>query len=128
MVVLYTSKTRGMESRPQRIRISAVQTVKDQKLFCPFKTVIKFMNTRGNYHLSKEPFFVFTDRSPVKPYHFRQMLRQLLDRLGLESNLYDVHSFRIGRTCDLAKFGYSIEQIKAMDRWKSNAVYRYLKN
>ena len=86
------------------------------------------MHIRGPYRTEADQFFVFSDCSPVKPQNFRVILRQLLQRLGLDSELYDVHSFRIGRTSDLEKFGYSIDQIKAMGRWKSNAVYRYLKN
>ena len=72
--------------------------------------------------------FVFSDGTPIKPCHVRSLLRTLLNDLNLNSLLYDVHSFRIGRTCDLEKFGYSVDQIKSMGRWKSNAVYRYLKN
>ena len=86
------------------------------------------MKFRGNYFNEDEQFFIFADRSPVKPQHIRNTLRDLLDTLGLNSVLYDVHSLRIGRTCDLEKFGYSIQTIKSMGRWKSNAVYRYLKN
>ena len=86
------------------------------------------MNVRGAYKSESEQFFILADYSPLKPENFRGVLRQLLDRLNLDSSLYDVHSFRIGRTCDLAKFGCSIDQIKAMGRWKSNAVYKYLEN
>ena len=131
MLVLYTSKTHGEESGPQKIRISAAPmkgNKTDNKLFCPFKTVIKYMDTRGPYLSEQEPFFILSDRSAVKPNQLRTFIRNVLDKVNLDSLLYDVHSFRIGRTCDLVKFGYSIEQIKAMGRWKSNAVYRYLKN
>ena len=131
MLVLYTSKTHGTESSPQRIKISAVQESKAYKckrLFCSVKAVTRFMTVRGNYDNTNDQFFVFVDGSPVKPKNFRATLRELLNRLGLNALLYDVHSFRIGRTCDLAKFGYSIEQIKSFGRWKSNAVYTYLKN
>ena len=76
----------------------------------------------------KKNFSFSLDRSPVTPQHLRSLLRKVLERMNLDGNLYDVHSFRIGRTCDLEKFGYTIDQIKAMGRWKSNAVYRYLKN
>ena len=86
------------------------------------------MKIRGSYIKDCEQFFVFADKSPVCPHHFRTTLRLLLDRINLDSALYDVHSFRSGRTCDLAKYGYSIDQIKAMGRWKSNAVYKYLTN
>ena len=129
LVVLYTSKTHGQESKPQRINISAVPHYrKVERFFCPFKTVINYMNIRGDYLDEQEQFFVFAGRSLLKPNQFRSMLRALINRVSLDASLYDVHSFRIGRTCDLAKFGYSIKKIKAMGRWKSNAVYRYIKN
>ena len=83
------------------------------------------MHLRGTYRDEFEPFFVFRDKSPVKPQQFRDLLRSLLESISLDSSLYDVHSFRGGRTVDLYKFGYSIDQIKTMGRWKSNAVYRY---
>ena len=85
------------------------------------------MHMRGLYITDDKEFMVFSDKTPVRDYHLRNLLRELLDRVGLDSSLYDVHSFRGERTCDLAKFGYSIEQIKIMGRWKSNAVYKYLK-
>ena len=131
LIVLYSSKTHGKESRPQKVRISKVDTKRStaiNRFFCPFKAVLSFMNMRGSYLQESDQFFVFADHSPVKPYHLRTILRSLLDDLHLDSSLYGVHSFRIRRMCDLAKFGYRIEEIKAMGRWKSNAVYRYLKN
>ena len=129
LLVLYTSKTHGRKNKPQEIKIAAVKLLKeDKKFFCPFETVSKFLRIRGPFLDTEEMLFVFRDHSPVKPHQFRCTLRLLLDRLDLDSSLYDVHSFRSGRTCDLARFGYSVDQIKAMGRWKSNAVYRYLKN
>ena len=133
LLVLYTSKTHGQESGPQKIRISAAtntpySNARQEKFFCPVKTVIRYMYARGAYQDDSEQFFIFADRSPVQPHHLRMTLRDLLADLNLDGSLYDVHSFRSSRTCDLAKFGYSIDQIKAMGRWKSNAVYRYLKN
>ena len=128
LIVLYTSKTHGKESGPQKVKISARSgRHMDKQFFCPFKSVIDYMLHRGNYDRDEEQFFVFADGSPVRPNNLRCVLRSLLDALDLNSQLYDVHSFRIGRTCDLFKYGYSIEQIKAMGRWKSNAVYKYLK-
>ena len=85
------------------------------------------MGIRGDYVEDDEQFFIFSDGNPVQPCHLRNMLRLLLNRLGLNSTLYDVHSFRAGRTVDLYKLGYSIEKIKVMGRWRSNAVYKYLK-
>ena len=130
MIVLYTSKTYGEDSGPQKIKISAVPAKEQNKtrFFCPFKAVLDYMEIRGSYIEDDEPFFVFRDNSPVQGSQLRVVLRSLLTNLDLDGQLYDVDSFRSGRTSDLAKFGYSIDQIKAMGRWKSNAVYRYLKN
>ena len=129
LIVLYSSKTHGKESRPQHIKVSAIpMRKKDKKFFCPFKIVLKYMKVRGSYKDENKPFFMFSDSSPVKGQHMRSVLRTLLTRIHLDGDLYDVHSFRSGRTIDLEKFGYNLDQIKSMGRWRSNAVYRYLKN
>ena len=129
LIVLYSSKTHGKESRPQKVKITAIPTtICNKKLICPFKAITKYMNCRGSYYNEDEQFFIFADRSPVQPKHIRETLRDMLTNLNLDGSLYDVHSFRIGRTSDLEKFGYGLETIKSMGRWKSNAVYRYLKN
>ena len=128
-IVLYTFKTHGEESEPQKIKISAKNVhPRDTRLFCPVQLIIKFMTMRGHYIEDEDQYFVFTDGSPLKPDQLKDLLRKLLSNLCLDSSLYDVHSFRSDRTCDLFKYGYSIDQIKIWGRWKSNAVYRYLKN
>ena len=49
LVILYSSKTHGQESRPQRVKISSTsdqyttRQARQNKFFCPFKTVIKYM-------------------------------------------------------------------------------------
>ena len=106
LVVLYTSKTHDKESGPQKIKISGLPTSDNRKgLFCPFKLVLAYMHMRGGYSSETEHFFTYADRSPAKANQFRDFLRLLLDKINLDSCLYDVHSFRIGRTSDLAKFG-----------------------
>ena len=138
MIVLYTSKTHGKESRPQEIKISESQRIQnssvgfkcchfEQNIFCPFKMVRKYMALRGGYGDDLEQFFIFRDRSPVKPTHARTVLYQTLESLGLDTHFYDFVSFRSGRASDMLKYGYSVEQIKFAGRWKSNAVYNYIK-
>ena len=99
-IVLYISKTHGKESRPQRIKITAIAS-QSKGFFCPVQTVLKYMKVRSDYINKKEQLFIFKDRSEVKPHQFRTMLRELLNNLGLDSSVYNVHSFRSGRTCDL---------------------------
>ena len=129
MLVLHSSKTRGKESDPQCIKISQVDTSeKIKRHFCPFAAVNDFGGVRMQCQSDDEPFFVFTDGSPVKPVVVRNLLKRLLKRLNINPKLYNCQSFRIGRATDLAKFGISIEVIKHLGRWKSNAVYKYLKH
>ena len=81
---------------------------------------------RGPYKSDKEPFFVFRDQNPVKPDNFRWILRRALTQSGFDSSLYCTHSLHIGRTCDLFKLGLSVETIKKIGQWRSNAVFKYL--
>ena len=127
MLVLFTSKTHGRDSRPQEIRIWADHDLTKVK-FCPFEIVNDYGDIRGGYVDDHEQFFVFSDGSPVKPYQVRAVLRAALRKLKLNPKLYDTHSFRIGRASDLMKNGKTIDQIKKVGRWKSNAVFKYIRN
>ena len=131
LVVLYSSKTHGYESRPQKVKITsnirAGSSLHQYRTFCPFKLMKDYFHIRGEFG-ENEQFFVFRDGSPVLPDHARKVLRQMLDRLGLNSALYDMHSLRIGRASDLAKFNYSISETKFLGRWKSNTVYKYIRS
>ena len=135
LVVLYTSKTHGLESPPHKIKISAGSSFREnqhreemKKFFCPFTVLRQFARVRGPYEEEDEPFFIFKDKSAVKPSHIRTILRSSLKQLGLDSKLYNTQSLKAGRTVDLAKFGYDLDRIRKIGRWKSNAVYSYLKN
>ena len=79
------------------------------------------------YVSTDEQFFVFLDRTPVLPHHFRAILKLALRLVGFKQDAYGVHSLRAGRAGDLLKLGFSVETIKKIGRWTSNAVYTYLK-
>ena len=85
------------------------------------------MAERGSYIDDQEQFFIFRDRSPLMPRDARTVLKEAISRLGLDCENYDFHMMRAGRATDLIKFGYSVEQVKSLGRWKLNAVYRYIK-
>ena len=129
-LVLYSSKTHGKRNKPQSIRMDALDESDNQKLlkFCPFEITREYSNIRNGYIQDDEQFFVFSDHSPVKPCHVRKVLKRALKNLNLNPAHYGTHSFRTGRATDLMKLGYQIEEIKQLGRWKSNAVYRYLRN
>ena len=52
----------------------------------------------------------------------------MLGRIYVNPKLYDMHSLRIGGATDLFKYGYSVEEIKRMGRWRSNVVYKYIRS
>ena len=137
LMLLYMSKTHGVESPPQRIKISENDNLsktekakigKRKRNFCPFQLVRSFIKICGAYHNDNDLFFVFSDNSQVPPSTVRALLKRLLSSLNLNADLYNFHSFRIGRTVDLFKYGVSIDRIKKLGRWKSNVVYKYLRD
>ena len=133
LLVLYHSKTHSEANYPQKIKIAATTQGKDIRVtktsyFCPFELMRQYIARRGDYINKDENLFIFADKTTVKPEHVRKSLRKCIKNVGLNPNLYDCHSLRAGRTCDLWRAGIPVEQIKAMGRWKSNAIYKYLKD
>ena len=74
------------------------------------------MGIRGDYFSPEDQFFIFRDGSPVLPTHVRKVLKLCLNDMNLNSSLYGFHSLRVGRTTDLIKFKYAIEEVKRMGR------------
>ena len=133
LMLLRSSKTHGPGQRPQQIRISQQEHLQFTKIrpavhfFSPFDTVFEYSQLRRKYRQDKEHFFIFSGGKPIQPCNVRTTLRQILTNLKLEANLYDTHSFRIGRATDLMRNGTSFETIKQKGRWKSDAIYAYLR-
>ena len=104
LVVLYSSKTHSKNNRPQKIKIIANNLERTgnyrQRNFCPFKLLRNYINIRGDFSRPEESFFVFRDRSPVTVEQARKVLKNSIRALGLDSNVYDMHSLRIGRASD----------------------------
>ena len=133
LLVLHSSKTHGKESRPQKIKISATVNTysiwSKHKHFCPFEITCNFIKVRGKeYYSDDELFFILGDRSPLTADLVRRELKHAIRSLGLNADLYDTHSFRGGRATDLKKMGCPVDVIKEVGRWRSNAVYKYLRN
>ena len=132
LLVLCSSKTHSKGNRPQKIKIETIAEKRACKVmgrvkrcFCPFKLINNYLCIRGSYALVEEPLFIFrTKDNPVKPEHARNLLKQYLQNLGLDSGLYNMQSLR---GSDMLKYGYSIEDIKRAGCWRSNAVYKYLR-
>ena len=129
LIVLYTSKTHGKESKPQKVKITAHKTeVKPKRFFCPFKLMRQFIEERGNYKEDTEPFFIYKSGIGVALANTGSVLKQCIKNLNLRVDSFSFHSLRSGRAQDMVKMGYTIEEIKQVGQWRSNAVYKYLKD
>ena len=141
LLVLYSSKTHDRSSYPQKIRVTVNENYDSgfryntrasnmvKRYFCPFDLLHKYLTVRGEFDEDSDPLFIFRGGAVVMPSHARQMLRKCLKQLGLNENLYDLHSLCIGRASDMVhKFHYSVEEVKRAGRWKSSCVYRYIRN
>ena len=141
MFVLRTSKTHWKDVKLQVVTISSTavphhmppakpvcRLVDQITLTCPFLLLEQYLMVRRRRKQPDEQFFVFRDRSLVKPSHMRLVLKNVLTAIGLNPSNYGCHSYRIGRAIDLfvhAKL--DVNSIKKLGHWSSNVVYTYLK-
>ena len=86
---------------------------------CP---VVELKNYLANRDKASGPFFKL-DNKPV-PRHVYNNKNQMI---GEDTTNYSAHSFRIGATTYWASKGMSELQIKQLGRWKSDAIFKYLR-
>ena len=130
LFILRSSKTHGYNSYPQMVKITSTSNAGNKKvnlLPCPYTLLLKYSRMRGNYYRNSDPFFTFADGSPVTARQMSSCLKLMIKKAGFNEKLYGTHSLRAGRTNDLYKLGLSVETIKKLGRWRSNAVFRYLR-
>ena len=132
LFILRTSKTHWTDSHPQLIKIigtlllNVPLSLESQK-FCPFEAVREYIRIQPKIRsVVSKPFFVFSDRTPVKAAHVRKLLKDSIDRINLDSSLYEFHGICAGRALDLQAQGISIPVLARLGQWKSNAIYAYL--
>ena len=134
LLVLTSSKTHTEGNNPQMIKISSTPAQgKNQSdrinYWCPFQLLKNYLAMRPQMVTSHtEQFFVFMDKSPVSPIQVRKVLKTTIGKIGLDPTIYCFHGFRSGRAGDLLRLGVSVETIKKLGRWKSNAVFTCLRN
>ena len=128
--VLHSSKTHTKADRLQIIKISAEESKCVNPLkqtLCPFKILKKYSQVRKEYKSDEEQFFVYSDGSAVTSHQLRKVFKNLLTKNGFNPKDFTCHGTRSGWAMDLLDMGVSVETIRKIGRWKSNAVYAYLK-
>lgn len=91
---------------------------------CPFLALKHYMTLRptGSIYL-----FVHQNGLPLTRGQFGSVLAKAICHLGLQTQVYTSHSFRIGRASDLSSRGVSTEAIMKLGRWRSLAVKSYIR-
>ncbi len=94
------------------------------KCICPVQALAKYLLMRGNGNgvLFLDSSGVNITRSVVSV-----KLKEILLRLSLDADLYNTHSFRIGRATDLILSGVSTENVRLIGRWSSDAFRKYIR-
>ena len=143
MFVLLTSKMHNKGDKPPIVKItrrksaanvghakqeSSRRSCSDTSAYCPFKIIKGYLEVRPPSKRDDEQFFVFRNGSPVLPANVRLVLVMAITAAKLNHSNYSFHCFRAGRSCDLLDLGLSVETIKKLGRWKSNAVFNYLRS
>ena len=139
LFILESSKTHRKGSKPQLIKITQDrQPVRSgsrkhksktsiEKAVCPYHLLRKYSGVRPPYVSDNEQFFVLSDGTAVSAVMLRNSFKTAIRAENFDAQLYSFHSLRAGRAGDMLKLGLSIETIKKLGHWKSNAVFRYLR-
>ena len=93
-------------------------------LTCPVRAMKQYLETR-TFDLYG-PLFLFADGSALTRCQFIQYLHSLLEKVGLQAELYAGHSFHIGAATTAAAAGLPDWLIQVMGRWSSECYKRYI--
>ena len=91
---------------------------------CPLAALLDYLRTRGS---APGPLFVFADGRVLTRQRFVDLVRDGLEKAGVDQSKYCGHSFRIGAATTAAKKGIEDCIIKTLGRWESLADLQYVK-
>ncbi len=91
---------------------------------CPVTAILKYTGVRGS---SSGPFFRNAELKPVTKAWFVEQIREIVLGIGLPSEQYAGHSFRIGAAMTAAMAGVEDSTIQTLGRWHSAAYLQYIR-
>ena len=90
---------------------------------CPVVVVSAYLAVRGK---APGPFFGFKGGEPLAREIFVRRVRAALREVGVDSDKYAGHSFRIGAASTASAVGVEDSLIQMLGRWKSFAYLSYV--
>lgn len=116
-----SSKTLSKSSPPRDIAVPAIPGSK----YCPVRAWRKYVSRTQPY--LEGPAFITTDGLPLRPRGLLDTLRLALAVGGHPApGAITLHSLRRGGAQACASSGSSLEDIKALGHWTSDAVHKYI--
>ena len=85
---------------------------------CPVVAALNYIVQRSE---QPEPFFHFSDRTPLTKACVTTKVRDALAAVGVDCTSYSGHSFRIGAATTTTMAGVADSVIQALGRWSSAA-------
>lgn len=95
---------------------------REDEQLCPLRALSKYIHIRGSL---PGPLFRLSG-NPVSRREFVRVLQTTLQSMGIPSDKFNSHSFRIGAATTYAQKGASDAQIRILGRWKSDAFKLYI--
>ena len=96
----------------------------DDNTFCPVHSLNEYLRLRGQ---APGPLFLDNCGHPVTRTRVSTVLKTCLTFFNLPQACYNTHSFRVGRTTQLAADNASDATIRHTGRWASNAYLKYIR-
>lgn len=124
LMVLRSSKTHGKGDHPHTVSIPQVVDVQeDENIFDPFVAIQDYMSRKPQ----STQFFVHSDGSPLKTHQIRKAFKKTLKCAHFDPEIFDFHSYRVGRASDLLSSSVPFEIVKKWGNWKSDSIWKYFK-
>lgn len=95
---------------------------------CPHATCCKYVSARLKQNPSPDdPLFISDNGQALTRSKFIAKFKHVLECIGINSELYNGHSFRIGAATSAAAAHVEDHLIKVLGRWSSDAYCRYIR-
>lgn len=92
--------------------------------YCPVHHLKKYIRLRGS---TPGKLFINITGQPIDRHFFAYHLKTSIAHLGMSPDLYNTHSFRIGRATQLATDHTPDNIIRSVGRWRSSAYQSYIR-
>lgn len=90
---------------------------------CPVKALREYLTLRGS---APGPLYINSSHT-VTRQQFTRVFQSCLRYINHSTHSYNIHSFRIGRTTDMAQQNVPHSTIQQIGRWNSTAFMKYIR-